>query len=107
MHACVHESGKSQEAIRPMLKLIFIWRAVVGMLYTIEPTDTASNGKLKLLKSRRTIKSRLTWSSLVTVKELDLGVDVVHGCFMEGDDSTVFSGSSSKRSCNTSNKFLG
>ena len=38
-------------------------------------------------------KSRLTCGSLVTAKELDLGVYVVQGCFTEGSDSilSVFS----------------
>ena len=27
--------------------------------------------------------------SLVTAKELDLGVDVMHGCFTEGGDSIL------------------
>ena len=42
--ACVRESGRSREAIRPVLKkLPFLWIARVGR-YTKEPTDTTSNG---------------------------------------------------------------
>ena len=42
-----------------------------------------------LRQSRIRSKSRLTCGGLVTAKERDLRVDVVHGFFTEGGDSII------------------
>ena len=63
----------------------------------MEPTDTASKNtshryKKALYKSsgeKSRSKSRLTFGGLVTVKEHNSKVTVVHGCFTEGGDSIL------------------
>ena len=60
----------------------------------MEPTDTASkstsHGHKVLYKcggDKIKSKSRLPFGGLVTVKEQDSDVTIVHGCFTEGGDS--------------------
>ena len=50
VRACVRESGRSWEAIRPVLKKLPILRIARVGRYTKEPTDTTSNGTSPGLK---------------------------------------------------------
>ena len=85
VRVCVRESGRSREAIRPELKLLFIWRAVVGRLHQTARWYGASQEPATKIRS----KGKRTCGSPVTTKELDSGVDVTHGCYTEGGDSTL------------------
>ena len=57
IHLSVRESGRSREAIGPVLKkLLFLWFARVGR-YTKEPTDTTGNGTSPGLRRSRVCNS--------------------------------------------------
>ena len=93
----MRESGRSREAIRPVLKkLPILWIARVGC-YTREPTDTTSNGTSTGLKEALCNSAglkfdrevRFTCGGLETANERDSGVEVVHGCLTEGGDSIL------------------
>ena len=53
-----------------------------GQLQAEESASQEPQNKIRL-------KSRLTYGSLVMAKQLDLGVDVMHGCFTERGDSIL------------------
>ena len=91
----MRENGRSQEAIRPVLKLPILRIARVGR-YTKEPTETTSNGARSGLKEalcnstgQNPSRSKLTCGGLETTNERDLGVEVVRGCLAEGGESIL------------------
>ena len=91
----VHKSRRSSGAIQPELKTSLYlescsWDATPNSPL-IQPamTPAACYRKSASQEPPNKIiiaKSRLTCGSLVMAKELDLGVDVMYGCFTKGGD---------------------
>ena len=82
-----------------MLYLVgLIWARLAGYTVVLPVTFPACGlfwYKIRAQERQNKIrlKSRLTYGSPMTAKELDSEVNVVQGCFMEGDNSilSVFS----------------
>ena len=82
VRACVRacESGRSREAIRPVLKKIPILLIARVGRYTKEPTDTTSNGTSPGLKETlcNSAGQKSICGGLETAKECDSRVEVLY-----------------------------